>query len=114
MSAYDHQQQQQQLMRPDNVEEEEEEEDEEEDEEQIQGEYNEEYYGKSRTLSMDSLFTMYLFSPKKDTGQRSFSPICDSELGIHQKQLSALNHAAWVPCDIRSELPYFCRLFVSC
>lgn len=54
MSAYDHQQQQQQLMRPDNVEEEEEEEDEEEDEEQIQGEYNEEYYGKSHTLPMDS------------------------------------------------------------
>ncbi|KAF9097197.1 casein kinase 2 regulatory subunit [Mortierella sp. GBA35] len=44
MSAYDHQQQQQQLMRADNVEEEEEEEDE-EDEEQLQGEYNEEYYG---------------------------------------------------------------------
>lgn len=60
MSAFDHQQQQQQLMRPDNVEEEEEEEDEEEDEEQIQGEYNEEYYGKSCTLAMDSFVYLHL------------------------------------------------------
>lgn len=110
MSAFDHQQQQQQLMRPDNVEEEEDEEDEEEDdEEQIQGEYNEEYYGKSRTLSMDSFVYIHLTRQRR-LDNEAFHP----ELEIHQWQLSAQDHAAWVPCDIRPELPFFCLPFVSC